>query len=214
MKKEIWLSMVTIIGVGVLSTASQATIILDPSAQQLTENNYRSFNLTAWAGQYITTSNPYIASVDLRIFNGVIDDTTVLNIYGSDTTNGDPDDVTLTLLASKTVVFTSNDNTISSRYDFEGIGGVDVSAYQGGGHRIFLEFSVSNVVGGAGELGSFVPGPYSGFLYTSTDGGASWGTDVHNLGFSVRTSDTFIPEPATLGLLALGSLGLIRSRRR
>jgi len=213
MKKKIWFSMVTVIVVGVLSTASRATIILDPLAQQTApQNTFAHFNTTHWVGQYITTANPYIASVDVRIFNGVIDDTTTLKIYGSDAVDGDPGTATLTLLGSKTTVFTSNDNTISSRYDFEDVGGVDVSAYQVG--RIFLEFSVSAVVGGSGELGAVAPGPYAGAYWVTTDSGGSWTPQNVDLGFSVRSSDTVIPEPATLGLLALGGLVLLRARKR
>lgn len=221
MRMKIGTFVAAIATAGMLSTASQATIILDPLAQHTNENNYLSFNTNAFVGQYITTTNPYIASVDVRIFNGTMGDTTTLGIYGSDTDNGDPGAVMLTLLGSNTVVFTTNDNTVSSRYSFEDVGGVDVSAYQSGGHRIFLRFSVSAIGGtgdgaGSGELGSQLFGPYLGYTYTSANAGVSWGFpgSGNQLAFSVRSSDiAIVPEPATTSLLLAGLVLTGLSRR-
>jgi len=198
---------VTVVLVALLSSYSNATITADPLAQQLVENNYKSLSTSAFVGQYISTSNPSIASVDVRIFNGLIGADITLNIFGAPAENANPAG-SLSLLGSTTVAFATNDNTISSRFDFEGVGGVDVSGFED--KRIFLEFSTS----GGGELGSRVPGNYTGgYLYSSTDGGNSWGLDQHSLAFSVRTSDPTLPEPATLGLLGLGG-GMFLMRRR
>ena len=54
-------------------------------------------------------------------------------------------------------------------------------------------------------------GIYGGYTF-SHDGGASW--ESSGVLCALEIHGTYIPEPATLGLLALGGLALIRRRRR
>jgi hypothetical protein len=211
MKKKIWLSMVTVIVVGILSTASRATI-LDQSQEILTagisvNNNEHTAQgflhddpgalgldlAEIWVKDVIHGADSYPLDITLEIRNGASVDPTVLTIAHTE-------DFTLTAAPGDEwhkFIFAS-----------------PVALTTGGTYTFRLK-------GAAGNTGTTVFGintapSYGGtglILSTSANGGASWGAPG-GFQYDMTFRTYLVPEPATLGLLALGSLVLIRSRRR
>ena len=210
---KVRLSVVTIIVIGVLSMVSRATI-LDQSQEIVTggisvNNNEHTAQgfvhddpaalgldlAEIWVNDFVHGADTYPLDITLEIRNGVAVDPTGLSI-------------------AHTEDFTLTEAPVDTWHKF--VFAAPVALTQGAGYTFLMKGAVGNT--GTTVFGINTNPSYGGTSYilsTSASGGGpgTWsapGGFQYDLAF--RTY--LVPEPATLGLLALGGIVLLRLRRR